>query len=692
MFPATEQKEVRTVSQKFIHFLTGLKRIPPPQKTTVPLTNHTPSSTPHTVSLTTAPPTGSTHSLTQTTSLNSHPTKRNEAPITGSPLSLGLQSSSLGQQLASFGHKLSSVSLQSSSIGSHSVSDPQSSLTSSLTPSLSSTPASTSAASSRDSSPPVRLSPDNTQGEDGLASQQAEKLSRQSPDKNGVGASQDTVPLLKVCAQNDVLVPTPSENSSRKSSPDSLSDLSYLPRKSGSHLSNCVAMETEQTLVGDFHSTPSLPLSPLSSSSNLSRARTPDSLRLVNADANDGFARKTSFVSTSNAVDSGSPTDAHLCTQSLSTHTSHIIHTATPSLLTPALHISHTDTPSPTSHISHATTPSPTSHISHATTLSPTSHISRATTPSPSSHILHSHTPSPTSHITHTPLTITDLSRKDLPTTSLAVAEPTLNYTTADTCNREQPLATLTHTETTATNPQTFTTSHEEDRPVEDAVPSSASNGTPKRPNSNTLFLKGCLELNNLDASKTREIRNLMKEGRIIGRTSDVNSAGSDRQLSEEFQGMDYDDVSRTKRSVDQRSLSVEPVLLASTVSSAVGDRDRQTQSLPPNGDPSASGNESVPEAKRIRLTSPLHDSKQQQTSQQMHQQISLEPISCLRQQNTGQQTRQTSYTTSSIQFVNKSSVIANTSSAPVSNSSNKTQTSSINSVRPVCLWENCMR
>ena len=643
MFPATEQKEVRTVSKKVIQFLTGLRRIPPPQKTTSPLTNHTPSPTPPTGSSTTAPPTGSAHSLTQTASLNSHPTKRNDSPTAGSPSSVSLQSSSLGQQLASFGLKSSSVSLRSSSLGSHSVSDPHSS----LTPSISSTPASTSAASSRDSSPAVRVSPDITQERDELPSQQAEKLSRQSPERN---ATQGTPPLPRVCetiSQSDVLVPTPSEYSSRKSSPDSLSDLSYLPSKAESHLSNSVPMEIEQRLVRDACSTPSLPLSPLSSGSHLSRGRTPDSIGLANADSNDVIVSKTTCASSFNTVDSRSPTEVHLWSRSLSTPSSHITHTATPSLSTPTSHITHTPTPS-------------------LSTL--------------------------TSHITHTPLTITDVSRNSLPS---AVAESTQSHSTTNTCEREQPLATLTNTQTNVNNPQIVTTSSDKTRPLGDAVSFTVSSNTPKRPKFNAVSLKSSLELNNLDASKAHESRNLMKEG-SIDRMSDVSSIGSDGCSSGGFQGMDCSDygaVSRTKRSVDQRSISVEPVLLASSVSSAAADRNRQTQSLPPNVDSSAPSDESVPEAKRIRLTSPLHNSKQQQqqTSQQMHQQISLEPISHQRQ-NTGQHARQTSYTTSSIQFVNKSPVVTNTSSVPVSNPSNKSQTSSNNSVRPVCLWENCMR
>ena len=147
---------------------------------------------------------------------------------------------------------------------------------------------------------------------------------------------------------------------------------------------------------------------------------------------------------------------------------------------------------------------------------------------------------------------------------------------------------------------------------------------------------------------------------------------------------------------------SVEPVLLASAVSTV-----DQNRSLTANSNVRVASaiSDCVPEAKRSRLTSPVQNSKQQQTitqqqtPQQTQQlipqqptQVSLRPILQQRQIVTKQpQTRQTSYTTSSIRFVsNKSPLVS--SAEPNQNQSNKSQTGSGNSVRPVCLWENCMR
>ena len=134
------------------------------------------------------------------------------------------------------------------------------------------------------------------------------------------------------------------------------------------------------------------------------------------------------------------------------------------------------------------------------------------------------------------------------------------------------------------------------------------------------------------------------------------------------------DGVNGTKKSVDRRSKCVEP---ASTVS-------RIDQSLTPNH-----SGDSVPRAKRIRITSPVHESKQQQQQTPLVSLNPIHPTTHIQQSLT----RQTSYTTSSIRFLGKSPVANSTAeSISVANQSNRSQTSSSDSVRPVCLWDNCMR
>ena len=178
------------------------------------------------------------------------------------------------------------------------------------------------------------------------------------------------------------------------------------------------------------------------------------------------------------------------------------------------------------------------------------------------------------------------------------------------------------------------------------------------------------------------------------GRDSSSERCVEDEGTLQSMECGSYEPESRTKLSAVQRSNSVEPMLLSSSDSST--DRRDQIRSLTPNPHSTPASRESVPEAKRIRLTSPVHNCKQQQqqttqvllTNQKQHSSSETSTPS-------RQVTRQTSYTTSSIQFVNKSPVVTNTVSVH-SNSSGATptklQTSSSNTVRPVCLWANCMR
>ena len=241
------------------------------------------------------------------------------------------------------------------------------------------------------------------------------------------------------------------------------------------------------------------------------------------------------------------------------------------------------------------------------------------------------------------------------------------------------------------------------------------ASGTTSTSEDPTARLRANPLLNDIERARDGVDRGLTKEG-SSDRMSEVSSGSfqSGVRVEETVQAMEsspYDAVSRTKRTVDQRSISAEPVLLVSPVSSVTVDQNHQTRSLTPNPLSITPARESVPEAKRIRLTSPIQSSKQQQqqTSQQQQQQtsqqqqqtlqqVSVKQVSQQRQQFTlssenstpsRQHARQTSYTTSSIQFVNKSPVITSVNSNPVVNPSSKTQTSS---VRPVCLWANCMR
>lgn len=181
-------------------------------------------------------------------------------------------------------------------------------------------------------------------------------------------------------------------------------------------------------------------------------------------------------------------------------------------------------------------------------------------------------------------------------------------------------------------------------------------NATPKRPLISGRSLKGGVVLNDI-----HDLKNW------------ADSKG-DNALYEGLTSKNDGRFEGVEEMKNDRSISAEPVLVASAVS--LIDQNRQTRSVTPD---------SVPEAKRIKLSSPTHNNnKQQQTTttltQQKQQQslkINVEP----------QQTRQTSYTTSTVRFVN------NKSPSNSSDSSNVSKTSSNSSaVRPVCLWENCMR
>ena len=623
-YPGSELREVKTVGRKVIHFLTGLRHIPARKKTTLPLTNHTPSTeTPGSTPLTIPSTTGSTPSRTMPTTVDCTPstmsgsTPLTTAAMTGTaPLTTHTQSGpifnkvmessaadisrllsslvtvraslqgakSLVQQSSSVGTKLVSFGQHSSSVGQHSSSastelaplgQQSSSLTShqlvatSNPPSLSSSSSSSSSSSnasvstSRDSTPQVKVFPENNR--DSLTPK---------PVQTGSPRSDNPAELASF--------------NSNKSSPDA----SDVTGKSESSLSNCIPVKNrekspvKESSISFLSSSPS----PLSSASGLSRATTPDPHR----------------AAATSRVDAGIPTSV-------------------------AAHVSTAST-----HVSTAST-----HVSTAST-----HISTASTV---------------------------------------------------VLQRVQPVATL---ETLgysrdSRNVQTGGASIERANGAR-ASPERANGSTPKRPAGQNSILPRANLLSNLEVSTKEGVtgRGVRREGSV-----DSRSAGTPPQQKVRVVENSTCDspVNIGKRDLSQRSTSVEPVLLASAVSSAASavDQNRQMRSLTPNPHPVGEG---IPEAKRIRLTMTTTQSSKQQ---QIHVAQQQQPQSCEEAMDTrsGQETvpklpQQTSYLTSSIQFLNsRSPIVSAVDSNLAANTSNKSQTgSNSSSIRPVCLWENCMR
>ena len=195
---------------------------------------------------------------------------------------------------------------------------------------------------------------------------------------------------------------------------------------------------------------------------------------------------------------------------------------------------------------------------------------------------------------------------------------------------------------------------------------------------------------NNLEMEEEDDIDGVLG---LSGRDSSSERYIEDEGTPQAMECGPHEAGSRTRSSAEKRSNSVEPVVLSSNDTST--DRRDQIRSLTPSPHSTPASRESVPEAKRIRLTSPVHNCKQQQQTTTQLLLTNQKHSSSETSTPSRQATRQTSYTTSSIQFVNKSPVVTNTVSVH-SNSSGttptKSQTSSSNTVRPVCLWANCMR
>ena len=157
-------------------------------------------------------------------------------------------------------------------------------------------------------------------------------------------------------------------------------------------------------------------------------------------------------------------------------------------------------------------------------------------------------------------------------------------------------------------------------------------------------------------------------------------------QEEDDSESMDCGDL---ENGADLRlSVGVNSALLAS-----VTDRDDRSRSGTP---PNPPGSETVPEAKRIRLDPHTNNNNKQQQQQQNEEQKMPQQESQVLSNLTSRTSkpRQTSFITSSIRFTNNKSPTLVTSGGPgeQSNQSNKSTTSSSDSVRPVCLWENCMR
>ena len=251
--------------------------------------------------------------------------------------------------------------------------------------------------------------------------------------------------------------------------------------------------------------------------------------------------------------------------------------------------------------------------------------------------------------------------------------------------------------------PHTVTSLPTREQPI--ATPTSTrsddQNSTSPLENPNTLTnveLEEDNELNeeNFSDRKVEKLRNDTTPVRPkvsgcdkVGETSlndihDVGKFGVKRTLvdmngEQEEDEMDCGDI---ENGADLRlSVGVNSALLAS-----VADRDDRSRSGTP---PNPSGPETVPEAKRIRLDSHTNNKQQQTIEEQKTPQQESQVLSNL--SNRTSKPRQTSFITSSIRFTNNKSPTLVTSGGP-GEQSNKSTTSSSDSVRPVCLWENCMR
>ena len=242
-------------------------------------------------------------------------------------------------------------------------------------------------------------------------------------------------------------------------------------------------------------------------------------------------------------------------------------------------------------------------------------------------------------------------------------ATPTLPPTSH--LSREQPVATPTFE---GAGGQGSTPEVENSNPLknEDVEEILRNGSTPVRPKAGGRGQVGGASLNDIHDRINLGVKRTLAE-----RNGGELECGEERVKSEAL-----------GNGVGQLSVGVDSALVALAT-----DLDERSRSgTPPNHLPSG---ESVPEAKRIRVDSPTNSKQQQQQTPQQETQV----LSNARTTDAESQvTRQTSFTTSSIRFVNKSPTLVPGGLADSSNQSNRSTTSSSDSVRPVCLWENCMR
>ena len=670
------------MGRKVIHFLTGLRHIPARKKTTLPLTNHTPSTeTPGSTPLTIPATIGSTPSRTMptivdcTASTMSGSTPLTTAATTGTaPLTthtqsgpifnkvmessaadisrllsslvtvraslqgaLVQQSSSVGTKLVSFGQHSSSVGQNLSSVSTELA--PLGQQSSSVGTKLVSFGQHSSSVGQNLSSVSTELAPLGQQSSS-LTSHQlvatsnppslsspSSSSSSSSSSNASVSTSRDSTPQVKVFPENnrDSLIPKPVKTGSPRS--DNPAELASVNSNKSSPDASDVTGKSESSLS--------------------------NCIPVKNREKSPVKESSISFLSSS-----PSPLSSTIGSSRATTPDPHR-----------AAATSHVDAGIPTSVAAHVSTAS--THVSTAST-----HVSTAST----------HVSTASTHVS---------------TASTHVSTASTHVSTASTVvlQRVQPVATL---ETLgysrdSRNVQTGGASIERANGAR-ASPERANGSTPKRPAGQNSILPRANLLSNLEVSTKEGVtgRGVRREGSV-----DSRSAGMPPQQKVRVVENSTCDspVNIGKRDLSQRSTSIEPVLFASAVSSTASavDQNRQTRSLTPNPHPVGEG---IPEAKRIRLTMTTTQSSKQQ---QIHvaQQQQQQPQSCEEAMDTrsGQETvpklpQQTSYLTSSIQFLNsRSPIVSAVDSNLAANTSNKSQTgSNSSSIRPVCLWENCMR
>ena len=194
---------------------------------------------------------------------------------------------------------------------------------------------------------------------------------------------------------------------------------------------------------------------------------------------------------------------------------------------------------------------------------------------------------------------------------------------------------------------------------------------TPVRPK-----VSGCGKIGETSLNDIHDVGKLGVKRTLV----DMNG----KQEEDDSESMDCGDLDN---GADLRlSVGVNSALLA-----PVADRDDRLRSLI---------HQALRQFLKLRELDSTHNTNNNKQQQQQQQQTNEEQTSQQESQvlsnltNRTSKPRQTSFITSSIRFTNNKSPTLVTSGGPgeLSNQSNKSTTSSSDSVRPVCLWENCMR